>query len=98
MITKTKLKTYPFDPAKYLETEEAMAGYLEVCMEDGDPALIADALGIIARAKGMTQISRETGISREALYRALSKTGNPEFATVLKVCNALGLRLHASSI
>jgi len=96
--TKTKLKTLPYDTAEFLETEEQMAGYLAACMEEGDPALITYALGIIARAKGMTQLSRETGITREALYRALSKKGNPEFATILKVCNALGLRLHASSV
>jgi len=96
--TKPKLKTMPFDAAAFLETEEQMAGYLAVCMEDGDPALITDALGIIARAKGMTQLSRETGITREALYRALSKDGNPEFATVLKVIRALGLRLHATPV
>ena len=74
-----------------------MAGYLEACLEENDPALIAHALGVIARAKGMTQLARDTGLTREGLYRALSREGNPEFATVLKVFNALGLRLHASS-
>jgi probable addiction module antidote protein len=95
---KTTLKTIPYDTAEFLETEEQMAGYLAACMEEGDPALITYALGVIARAKGMTQLSRETGITREALYRALSKEGNPEFATVLKVIRALGLRLHATPV
>lgn len=72
-----------------------MANYLDACMEEGDPALITHALGVIARAKGMTQIARETGLGRESLYKALSPEGNPEFATVLKVIKALGLRLHA---
>jgi probable addiction module antidote protein len=98
MATKTKIKTMPYDPAEFLETEEAMAGYLAACMEDGDPALITDALGVIARAKGMTQLSRETGIAREALYRALSKKGNPAFSTVSKVFKALGYRLEARPV
>jgi len=72
-----------------------MAAYLEAALEDGDPALIAAALGDIARAKGMSQIARETGLGRESLYKALSPDGNPEFSTVLKVVRALGLRLHA---
>ena len=72
-----------------------MAAYLEAAFEDGDPALIAAALGDIARAKGMSQIARETGLGRESLYKALSPDGNPEFSTVLKVVRALGLRLHA---
>ena len=74
-----------------------MAAYLEVALEDGDPALVAAALGDIARAKGMTQIARETGLGRESLYKALSPEGNPELATVLKVVRALGLRLHATT-
>lgn len=92
-----KTKTIPYDSAEFLETEEDMAVYLEACLEENDPALIAHALGVITRIKGMTQLSRETEITREGLYRALSKDGNPEFATVLKVFNALGLRLHASA-
>ena len=72
-----------------------MAAYLEAALEDGDPALIAAALGDIARAKGMSQIARETGLGRESLYKALSPDSNPEFSTVLKVVRALGLRLHA---
>jgi probable addiction module antidote protein len=92
-----KTQTTRWDSAEYLKTDEDMAGYLEACLEENDPALIAHALGVIARAKGMTQLARDTGLTREGLYRALSKEGNPEFATVLKVFNALGLRLHASS-
>jgi probable addiction module antidote protein len=74
-----------------------MAAYLEAALEDGDPALVAAALGDIARAKGMADIARETGLGRESLYKALSPEGNPEFATVLKVVKALGLRLRATT-
>ena len=91
-----KTKTRLWDPAEHLETEEDMAAYLEAALEEGDPALVASALGDIARAKGMTQIARETGFGRESLYKALSAEGNPEFATVLKVLQSLGLRLHAT--
>jgi probable addiction module antidote protein len=71
-----------------------MAAYLKAALEEGDPALVVAALGDIARAKGMTQIAREASLGRESLYKALSPTGNPEFATILKVVDALGLRLH----
>ena len=87
--------TRPWDAAEHLRTEEDMVIYLEAALEDGDPALITAALGDIARAKGMTQVARETGLGRESLYKALSAEGNPEFATILKVVRALGLRLHA---
>ena len=89
------VKTRPWDAAEHLTTDEDMAAYLEAALEDGDPALIAAALGDIARAKGMSQIARETGLGRESLYKALSPDGNPEFSTVLKVVRALGLRLRA---
>lgn len=92
-----KTKTASWDPAQHLETEEDMAAYLEAALEEGDPALVAAALGDIARAKGMTQLARDTGLGRESLYKALSPTGNPEFATVMKVVTALGLKLHATS-
>jgi probable addiction module antidote protein len=92
-----KTQTRSWDVVEHLETEEDMAAYLEAALEDGDPALIAAALGDIARAKGMTQIARETGLGRESLYKALSPGGNPEFATVLKVIKALRLRLHATA-
>ena len=91
-----KTKTRLWDPAEHLKTEEDMAAYLEAAFEEGDPTLIAAALGDIARAKGMTQIAIETGLGRESLYKALSAEGNPEFATVLKVLRSLGLRLHAT--
>ncbi|SFU43767.1 addiction module antidote protein [Nitrosospira multiformis] len=87
-----------YDVAEYLDTPEEMAAYLEAAMEeaDGDAAFIARALGDIARAKGMTQIARESGLSRESLYKALSGDRSPEFETILKVITALGLKLHAT--
>ncbi len=91
----TRLHTHPWDPAEHLETVEDIAAYLEAAFEDGDPALISAALGDVARAKGMARIAREAGLGRESLYKALSPDGHPEFATVLKVLRALGLRLHA---
>jgi len=90
-----KSKTKKYDVAEYLETEEDMAAYLQAAFEDGDPALVIHALGNIARARGMSQIARETGLRRESLYKALSPEGNPEFATVLKVVQALGIKLNA---
>jgi probable addiction module antidote protein len=91
-----KLKTKLWDPAEHLETEQDMAAYLEASLEEGEPALVAAALGDIARAKGMTQLARDTGLGRESLYKALSESDNPEFATIMKVVEALGLRLHAA--
>ena len=91
-----KTVTTPWDPADNLKTEDDMAAYLEAALEEGDPALITAALGDIARAKGMTQIARDAGLGRESLYKALSPLGNPEFATILKVVAALGLKLHAA--
>lgn len=90
------LKTTRWDSAEHLQSEEDIAAYLDAVLEDNDPALITHALGVIARAKGMSQIARETGLGRESLYKALSPEGNPEFATVLKVIKALGLQLHAT--
>ena len=89
------IKTLPYDAADFLTDEETIAAYLTESLESDDPKVIAKALGAIARARGMTQLSKDTGITREALYRALSATGNPEFGTVLKVVHALGLRLAA---
>ncbi|MDR3737738.1 MAG: putative addiction module antidote protein [Terracidiphilus sp.] len=92
------LKTTPFDPAEYLDTPGRVAAYLRVVFEEGDPALIAAALGDIARAKGMTQLAAEAGVTREALYKALSPTGDPRLSTFLGVMKALGIKLtpHAA--
>ncbi len=90
-----KTKTKPYDAAEYLETEEDMAAYLQAAFEEGNPAVVIHALGNIARARGMSQIARQTGLRRESLYKALSPEGNPEFATVLKVVQALGIKLSA---
>jgi probable addiction module antidote protein len=87
------LETFPYDSAEVLDTPEAVAAYLEAAFETGDSAFIGRALGTAARARGMTEIARDAGLSRESLYRALSENGNPEFSTVLKVAKALGLRL-----
>ena len=92
-----KTKTQSWDAAEHLVTEEDMAAYLEAALEEGDTALVAAAIGDIARAKGMTEIARKTGLGRESLYKALSPDGNPEFSTVLKVIEALGLKLHAKA-
>jgi len=96
-MKKEKLKTTKWDVVDYLTTNEDMAEYLEAAMEDGHPAVIATAIGNIARAKGMTEVARKAGIGRVSLYKALSPDGNPEFATILKVVKALGLRLHATT-
>lgn len=88
-----------FDAAEYLKSPEEMAAYLDACLEDdpGDGSLIRAALNDIARARGMTQVARDAGIGRESLYKALGEQGNPEFATVMKVIQALGFKLHASA-
>jgi probable addiction module antidote protein len=98
MTTQKKTATRPYDAARYLKTKESMAAYLEAALEDGDPRLVASALGAIARANGMSQLARDAGLSRESLYRALSPDGNPEMATFLKVVRALGVQLHATTI
>lgn len=84
-----------WDSSEHLRTEEEIALYLEACLEEGgdDPAFIAHALGVVARARNMSQLARDTGLTREGLYKALSGEGNPSFATVLKVARALGLKL-----
>lgn len=96
---KAPTKTMPYDVAAQLRTPEEMAAYLDAWLEEApdDAAGIARALGDIARAKGMTQVAKEAGLSRESLYRALSADGNPSFATVLKVARALGMKLHAEA-
>jgi probable addiction module antidote protein len=89
------VKTTMFDAANYLNTAEAIAFYIEEAFATEDPAYIAHALGTVTRAKGMTEVARKTGLSPEILYKALSKEGNPEFATILKVMSALDLKLTA---
>lgn len=89
-----KTRTQPWDPAEHLESVEDMAAYLEAALDEGNPALVGAALGDIARARGMSHIAHETGLGLESLRKALSAEGNPEFATVLKVVHALGLKLH----
>jgi probable addiction module antidote protein len=91
-----KLKTYPFDPSKYLNDAESQAELLNDALESGHPGYIADAIGIIARARGMTELQRLTGLSRATLYAALNEEGNPTLDTVMRVLDALNLELQAS--
>jgi probable addiction module antidote protein len=95
-----KTITTKYDVAEHLRTPEEMAAYLEACLEEanGDAAFIAKALGDIARAKGMSQVARDAGLSRESLYKALSGERTPNFDTILKVLTALGLKLHAEAV
>lgn len=91
------LRTRPFDAAAYLDTPEAIEAYLQeaiqIATEDSDPSFLAQALGTVARARGMSQIAKDAGLSRESLYKALGAEGNPEFGTVMRVLQALGLKL-----
>ncbi|MDQ1186695.1 addiction module antidote protein [Agrobacterium larrymoorei] len=91
----TEISTW--DPVDYLNSDEAIIAYLEASFEDGDPKIIAVALGNIARAKGMSQIAKEAGITREALYKSLSEKGDPKLSTLIGVMKALGLRLSVTS-
>jgi len=95
-----KTATSRYEVSEHLRTPEEMAAYLEACLEeaDGDAAFITKALGDIAKAKGMSQIAKDTGLSRESLYRALSGERNPSFDTILKVLGALGIKLHAEAV
>ena len=98
--TKTsRTATTPYDVAEQLRTPEEMAAYLDAWLDEApdDVTGIARALGDIARAKGMSQVARDTGMSRESLYKALGANGNPSFATILKVARALGMKLHATT-
>ena len=88
-------KIYDYDPAAALESEEAIAVFLADALETGDSAYIAKAMGVVARAKGMTELARETGLSREQLYRSFSEQGNPTLKTLLAVMRALGVDLTA---
>lgn len=92
-----RTKTRSWGPAEHLESEEDIAAYLNVALEEGDLSLIMATLGDIARARRMAMVAQETGLGRESLYKSLSADGNPEFGTVLKVLHALGLQLQASS-
>ena len=93
----TKTTTTIWDPAAHLSNADDIAAYLEAALQDGDPQLVAAALGDIARAKGMSKVARDAGLGRESLYKSLSSSGNPELATVLKVISALGLELHVTA-
>ena len=99
MFIMSKTFTTRYDVAEHLRTPEEMAAYLEACIEeaDDDATFIAKALGDIARAKGMSQVARDAGLSRESLYKALSGERIPNFDTILKVVRALGLKLHAEA-
>ena len=88
------IETKPWDSAAALRTPEEMAAYVDAVLEENDPALFAHAVGILARAAGMTRLSRDTGLSREALYRSLSADGNPSVATMMQIMRALKLRLR----
>ncbi|MBR0689883.1 putative addiction module antidote protein [Bradyrhizobium manausense] len=88
-------KTRPFDASEYLDSPEAIAAYLSEAFETNDPSFVTDAIGIIARARGMSALAKDTGLSRENLYKALSSEGHPEFSTVMKVLGSLGVELHA---
>ena len=94
MAVETKL----FDPSEYLDTEESQIELLSLVLEDGDPDEIKHALGVVARARGMTAIARDAGVTREALYKALSDKGDPKFSTLLGVVKALGLKLELKKI
>ncbi|MDO8799835.1 addiction module antidote protein [Phenylobacterium sp.] len=97
-MAKTEtVTTRVWDPAEHLKTEADVAAYLQASLDEGDTGLIMAALGDIARARGMSEVARAAGLGRESLYKALSKDGNPEFATVLKVVQALGLKLTATA-
>jgi probable addiction module antidote protein len=96
-MAKKKTKTSSYDSADYLDNTDAINAYMEEALETDDPAFIAQALGTIARSRGMSQIARKAGVSRESLYKALSSDGNPEFGTVIRVMQALGLRLSITA-
>ncbi|MCM0045450.1 MAG: putative addiction module antidote protein [Burkholderiaceae bacterium] len=99
MVHKVKLQELPdFDVTHYLGDEQAIAEYLTAVLEDGDPSLLVAALGDIARARGMTDVARASGLAREALYKALRADSQPRFDTILRVCRSLGIRLVAQPL
>ena len=91
----TTKKTTRFDAANYLDSEARQAAYIAAALEAGDADFVRDALGVVARARGMGEIAKHAGLNRESLYRALGTTGNPEFATVMRIVRAMGLTLSA---
>ncbi len=95
--TKTSLKLAPFDAADYLRDDTAMAEFLSAALEDGDPDVFLQAIRTAARARGMTQLARDTGLGRESLYKALAPGAKPRYDTLLKLIQALGVRLHAAA-
>jgi probable addiction module antidote protein len=94
---KHSIELRPWDPANHMKSEDDMVGYLNAVLDEDEPAIVMSAIGDVARAKGMTQVARETGLGRESLYKSLSEQGNPEFATVQKVLKSLGLKLRVSA-
>src|ERR1700742_3971877 len=98
MMPKTSLKTTRFDAADYLDTEERQVAYIAAALEHGDANFVRDALGIVARARGMGATARKAGLNRESLYKALGENGNPEFGTVMRIVRALGLTLSAHPV
>jgi probable addiction module antidote protein len=88
-------KTTRFDAAAYLDTEERQVAYISAALETGDADFVRDALGLVARARGMSKVAKIAGLNRESLYKALGETGNPEFGTVMRIVRALGLTLSA---
>src|SRR5271156_4979496 len=96
-MARKKTRTVPYDSAEYMDSVEAINAYMEEALQTDDPAFIAQALGTIARARGMSRIARKAGLSRESLYKALSAEGNPEFGTIIRVMQALGLKLSITA-
>jgi probable addiction module antidote protein len=92
-VAKKKLKTYKWDPARYLKTEKDRRAYFDAALEEGDPSIILSVLGDIARSKGMAKVAKKAGLGRESLYKALSEEGNPKLETILKITRALGFKL-----
>ena len=92
------IETHPFDPVTCLDSEEAIAAHMTEALDSNDPGFIADALGVIARARGMAQVAKDAGLSRESLYRALSPEEHPELSTLLRVLGVLGLRLSVRAV
>jgi len=94
---KKKLKTYDWDPARYLRNDADIAAYLNAAFEEGDPAIVAAVLGDVARSQGMAKIAKRTGLGRESLYKSLSRNGHPKVETLMKVVQALGLKLQVAA-